>query len=157
MHLLRQALATWDTSGVFFSAHAFLGATGNVSKLLWPPSENIAGRGEELRQTLNVSDDSPVVPRTFRNHFEHFDERLEQWAIKSKRRNLADSNVLPPGAIEGIECEDFLRNLDPTTLNLTFRGDSYDLEIVEAALRKIYEAARAKQFQFRLPDNVPKP
>jgi hypothetical protein len=141
LELLREALAKRDVAGVWFFAQAFLGASGNVSKILWPSPE-YSERGKELRQTLNVPDDSPVAPRTFRNHFEHFDERLEKWAVDSKRRNFVDSNILPPGAIRGIDREDFLRNLDPGTLTLTFRGDSYDLGTVEAALRGIYEATR---------------
>jgi hypothetical protein len=144
MDLLRRSLAAKDTRGVFWSAQALLGATGNVSKLLWPSATKYSGRGNELREALGVSDDSPVAPRTFRNHFEHFDERLDQWAAKSKRHNFVDSNIAGLGAIGGIDPEDFLRNLDPTTLNLSFRGDSYDLRTVDAALRKIHETARVK-------------
>ncbi len=142
--LFRQAMAAGDTRGVFFCAQAFLGATGNVSKLLWPTDAKYSARGDELRKILGVPDDSPVAPRTFRNHFEHFDERLEEWAAKSKRKNFVDSNILGPQGIVGIDREDFLRNLDPTTLHLTFRGDAYDLATVEEALKKLHESARAK-------------
>jgi hypothetical protein len=144
MDSLRKTMDAGDTRGVFWSAQAFLGATGNVSKLLWPSATKYSGRGNELREALGVSDDSPVASRTFRNRFEHFDEHLEGWAAKSKSHNFVDSNIAGPGAIGGINPEDFLRNLDPTTLNLTFHGDSYDLRTVEAALRKIHETARAK-------------
>jgi hypothetical protein len=88
MDLLRRSLAAKDSRGVFCSARAFLGATGNVSKLLWPSSTKYSERGDKLRQTLEVSDDSPAAPRIFRNHFEHFDERLEEWAARSKRKNF---------------------------------------------------------------------
>jgi hypothetical protein len=145
---LRQSLAARDTTGVFFYAQGFLGAAGNVSKLLWPPSETIPGRGEKLREFLGISNESPVSPRTFRNHFEHFDERLEQWASTSKRRNLVDSSFLTPGAIKGIDPEDFLRNLNPGTLTLTFRGDTYELTTVEAALREIHRVAERKRFEY---------
>jgi len=157
MNQLRRALAAQDRRGVFFSAQAFLGAAGNVSKLLWPPSPGIPKRGEEIRQCLGVLDSSPVAPRTFRNHFEHFDERLEQWAVTSKRRNLVDSSILPPGAIVGIEPEDFMRNLDPTTLSLTFRGDKYELTLVEAALTQIHQTAQAKRYELLVQGGLPKP
>jgi hypothetical protein len=145
MALLRTCLyETWETDGVFFSVQAFLCAAGNVSKLLWSNSSEIPGRGKILRELLGVSEDSAVAPRTFRNHFEHFDERLEKWAVTSQHRNFVDSNILSSGAIAGVAHEDRLRNLEPTTLALSFRGDTYDLPTVEAALKEIQDAARAK-------------
>lgn len=89
---LSQALQIGDMDRIWYSIQAILVAAGNVSKLLWPPKPLLPERGAELRASLSVDDDSPLEPRTFRNHFEHFDERLEQWATSSERRNFADSN-----------------------------------------------------------------
>jgi hypothetical protein len=141
---LRQELELRDTRRVFFYAQAFLGAAGNVSKLLWPQSPKIPGRGERLRELLRVPDDSPVEPRTFRNHFEHFDERLEDWAMASRNKVFVDFNVAPAGGIVGPDPADFMRNLDPNTLTLTFRGETYELGSVERALRDIQKVAEAK-------------
>ncbi len=91
---LRRSLATQDSKAVFFYAQASLSSAGNVSKLLWPPSPKIPDRGKKLRESRGISDDSPVAPRRFRNHFEHFDERLEEWAMTSKRRNLVDIDLI---------------------------------------------------------------
>ncbi len=91
---LRRSLATQDSKAVFFYAQASLSSAGNVSKLLWPPSPMIPDRGKKLRESRGISDDSPVAPRRFRNHFEHFDERLEEWAMTSKRRNLVDIDLI---------------------------------------------------------------
>ena len=136
---LRQKLELGDTRPVFFYAQAFLGAAGNVSKLLWPRSPKIPGRGERLRELLRVPDDSPAEPRTFRNHFEHFDERLENWAMTSKRKVFVDFNV---ASVEGPA--DFMRNLDPNSLTLTFRGETYELGSVERALKEIQKVAEAR-------------
>jgi hypothetical protein len=105
-----------------------------------------------LRQSLGVKDDSPLAPRTFRNHFEHFDERLEVWATSSKRKNFIDSNIGPPGFLAGFDAEDFLRNLDTENMAVTFRGDAYNIKPVVAAIHDLWaRAARAVAEAFGLP------
>ncbi|HEX2279032.1 MAG TPA: hypothetical protein VHN13_18205, partial [Candidatus Tectomicrobia bacterium] len=81
-------------------------------------------------------EDSPLAPRTFRNHFEHFDARLEDWAVSSEHRTFVDANIGPTGMISGFDPGDCLRNFDPHTFTITFRGDHYHLPpIVEATER----------------------
>lgn len=91
---LDQALASNDMTRIWYSVQALLIAVGNISKVLWPPNPTYECRGAALRDSLGVQEQSPLAPRSFRNHFEHFDERLEAWAASSKRHNFADSNVL---------------------------------------------------------------
>jgi len=129
---------------VFLAAHSFLVAVGNISKLLWPTKRSCEARGHELRELLQVGDDSVLKSRAFRNHFEHFDERLDKWANSSKRKNFADSNIRPPGFISGLDPEDWMRNLDPTCLTLTFHGDSYSIPEIMGALKPICAAAQHK-------------
>jgi len=138
---LSQALQASDMDRIWYSIQAFLVAAGNISKLLWPPKRLLPKRGAELRASLSVGDDSPLEPRTFRNHFEHFDERLEQWATSSERHNFADSNVGPPDMIVGFEPEDYLRNFDPANGAITFRGDEYHLQPVIEAIGELWERA----------------
>ena len=95
-------------------------------------------RGEKLRKSLGIEDNSPIQPRNFRNHFEHFDERLEEWAESSERHNFVDSSVLPPNMIAGIDQKDYLRNFDSTTWTLTFRGDKYELKSIIKAIYELY-------------------
>jgi hypothetical protein len=118
-------------------------AGGNLSKILFAGGVR-KGRSVDLRVALSVSDASPIASREVRNSFEHFDERLEAWAASSKRRNIVDSNVIPPGAIVGIDPEDYLRNLDPVTLAVTFRGERVEIvPLVEEAARIHNSAERA--------------
>lgn len=138
---LNQALQTNDKDRIWYSIQAFLVAAGNISKLLWPPRPLLPERGVELRSSLSVSDDSPLEPRTFRNHFEHFDERLERWATSSERHNFADSNVGPLSMIVGLEPGDFLRNFDTTNFAVTFRGDIYHLQPVANAILDLWQRA----------------
>jgi hypothetical protein len=66
---LEKALQNCDMDRIWYSVQSFLGAAGNISKILWPPNRDFSARGAELRASLFVSGDSPLEPRTFRNHF----------------------------------------------------------------------------------------
>jgi hypothetical protein len=139
-HDLDRALTAGDMDRLWYSIQGLLVSVGNVSKLLWP-SANHAPRGETLRKLLGVPNDSALAPRTFRNHFEHFDERLESWATSSARRNFVDSNVGPPGMIVGLDDEDFLRNFDTQSHAVTFRGDRYLFPPILEAVEKVHRSA----------------
>jgi hypothetical protein len=136
------ALRTRDMDRIWFSVQGFLLAAGNISKFLWPSTPILPERGDELKASLSVRDDSPLEPRSFRNHFEHFDERLEKWASSSKHRNFVDSNVGPPDMIKGIEPTDFLRNFDTTHFVVTFRGDIYELKPVIDAIQELWQKVK---------------
>jgi hypothetical protein len=141
---LEAAPKAGDMDRIWYAVQALLVAAGNVSKLLWPSQPLVPSRGEEIRHSLAVPDDSALAPRTFRNHFEHFDQRLEQWAASSQRKNFADSNVGPPGMISGLEPGDYLRNLDTTQLAVTFRGDTYLLKPILEALKELHAKAETE-------------
>ena len=53
-------------------------ASANISKILWP-NETYKDRGVRLRKMLHISDNNILRDRTFRNHFEHYDERIAKW------------------------------------------------------------------------------
>jgi hypothetical protein len=137
---LDSALQARETDRVWHAVQSLLIAAGNVSKLLWP-AKAYEQRGTILRQVLSVSDESILAPRTFRNHFEHFDERLEQWASGAGPRNIVDSNIGPPGMIAGLDPASFLRNLDTRSMAVTFRGDAYQLRPIIAALADLHTRA----------------
>jgi hypothetical protein len=141
---LNKALQTNNMDRIWYSIQSILVAAGNISKLLWPSAPHLPDRGTELRASLSVGMDSPLEPRTFRNHFEHFDERLEIWAISSVRHNFVDSNVGPQGMIAGLEPSDFLRNFDTTNLAVTFRGDLYHLQPIADAVGVLWQKARGE-------------
>ncbi len=142
---------------LWYSVQALLVAVGNISKLLWPSKELLPERGAELRTSLSVGEDSPLEPRTFRNHFEHFDDRLEQWATSSERCNLFDSNVGPSGIklVEGLNIQpaDYLRNFDTTNFAVTFRGDVYHLHPLIDAISDLRGEANRATRQWAMPGN----
>jgi hypothetical protein len=138
---LQAALDSADMDRIWYSIQSLLVAAGNLSKLLWPSRSRVPERGEQLRNSLGVLDSSPLEPRTFRNHFEHFDERLEEWATSSDRSNFADSNVGPPGMISGLDPGDYLRNFDTSKYAITYRGDTYSVQPVVDAFRELHKKA----------------
>lgn len=138
---LRNALQNGDMDRIWYFIQSFLVAVGNISKILWPVNPTLPGRGDDIRQSLSVNDDSPLQPRAFRNHFEHFDERLERWATSSMHMNFVDSNVGSTGSIVGIDPNDYLRNFDPSDYTVTFRGDLYILPPIEEAVHSLWQKA----------------
>jgi len=107
---------------------ALLISAANVSKLLW------GGDREVLREHLKVSDDSPLASRRLRNHFEHYDERTEKWAAEDPTRTYVDSNIGPLSAFAVGDPSRFMRNFDPETIVVSFRGESFEIQpVVEAA------------------------
>ncbi len=141
---LQSAIGAEDMDRLWYSVQSFLVAVGNVSKLLWPSNERISGRAVELKQSLGVDDNSLLEPRRFRNHLEHFDERLEVWTTASKRRNFVDSNVGSAGMISGIDPEDYLRNFDTSSYAVTCRGDVYELQPIVDAIVELHPKAAAE-------------
>lgn len=136
-----QSVPSHNMDRIWYSAQAFLVAVGNVSKLLWPPKPQFSKRGDELRASLKVPEDSPLQPRKFRNHFEHFDERLDKWAASSARHDFADSNVAMSPATVGFDPRDCLRNLDTEKGAITFQGEEYRISPIVEAMRELSRTA----------------
>jgi hypothetical protein len=69
----------FDHIEVWCSIQSILGASGNISKILWPEAKYKI-RGQRLRQMLKVEDENVLWDRKFRNNFfEHYDARIEEW------------------------------------------------------------------------------
>jgi hypothetical protein len=140
----------------WFSVQSLLMAAANVSKLLWPTyckgEKLIPERGEELRKSLAIGDKhSPLSDRTLRNHFEHYDARLEHWAATSEKRALYDLGMRSFGSASTPATDevrgsgdpgDQMRAFDADSNTITFRGEVYQLQLIIDALADI--RARAK-------------
>src|ERR1700744_1808629 len=75
---LRATHEDFDHVEIWCSIQSILVAVGNVSKILWPIKEKHKIRGKKLRQLLKVENNSPLSSLEFLNHFEHYDERIEE-------------------------------------------------------------------------------
>jgi hypothetical protein len=138
-----------DNRQIFCHIQSFLVAVANISKLLWNKKGASGYRRKELRKILRVPENSPIKDKKFRNMFEHYDERIDDWASSSKRKNYSDMNISVEGfsAISsGIDTVDYRRNLevsqDGKKLILTFQGEYYDLTMTKDAVFELLERAR---------------
>jgi hypothetical protein len=128
----------------------FVASTANVSKLLWGQKAKLANQRKALRDSIMVTDSSPLKPTVMRNHFEHFDERLVRWWAESEelgRYSYTDRNIGVQDMWAKPEEKPF-RGFDPSTSMLTFWGDTYNLREIVEEVNRIYplltaEAARS--------------
>ena len=143
MAYLRFALEAKDLKLAFYSSHSFLNHVGNISKLLWPDvmtkrkiPESIE-RGKELRRVLKISENSSLKDKTFRNHFEHYDSRIDEWVLKSKHHVYVDMLIGPVETISAVDFNDIMRHFNPDTFLLSFHGGTYDLVSAEKEVTEL--------------------
>ena len=135
-------IARGPQSKLFDQLETFLNATAKVSLLLWPVRASSKSRGSHLRKTLGIADDCPLATRAARNHLQHFDERLDDWAATTKNGNYADRNI---GPVSGIVLEDgakVLRHFDPATSIFTFQSEDFNIGELADEVEKVVAAAR---------------
>lgn len=132
---------------LWFAIQSFLISAANISKLLWGTkagtnAETWAKRKRErlqLRTSLGVADNSILkLSPEFRHHYEHFDERIEDWAQRSSACHvLVDDLIGSTAAIGGLDSEDFMRSYDPATHRLSFRGETFEIVPVVEAINEL--------------------
>lgn len=145
---LNAALHVHDSDRCWASLAALLTAAANVSKLLWGGKGGLKAARRPLRESLGVNDeDSPLYSRRLRNLFEHFDEKIDEWASVDPDGTYVDSNIGPMSL--GIPRERWLRHFDPDTATVTFRGETFELQpLVDAATELERTAAHATALRF---------
>ena len=131
-----------DPIEVWSSIQSILVAAANVSKILWPTRKPYNQRGKQLRDLIGVDDHNLLSDRSFRNHFEHYDERIEDWFDGNDSAVYMDSKIEPfepsPWSLPRL----FHRSYNPLSQILSFRDESIDLAAVLAALAEIREKCR---------------
>lgn len=132
----------FDPVEIWGAIQSILIAAGNVSKILWPTRKRSAKRGQMLRELLDIDDRNPLSNRNFRNHFEHYDERIEDWFEKNGSAVYRDSKIDPFSSIWGHNPANVHRGYDPLTNTLTFRGESTDLAAILSALEELRHKCR---------------
>jgi hypothetical protein len=109
---------------VFSSIHSFLSHCAMVSKLLKAKEQSL-----RIGAVLNIPVSSKIHKREFRNHLEHYDERLKTWIRqKGVNRSIGTYNIGPKSSL-GIPNIVFVSHYDPTTSTFTFVDE--DLELRE--------------------------
>lgn len=148
---MNKVLETSGSPSEFFrEAGNFLQHSSAVSRLLWPPStmnrlkkKRAKKRGGHLQNTLAIDDGHSLRDRTLRDHFEHFDERLDDWAETSPHKNIVDNMIGPRNAIGGdsIKDQDIMKLFDPATNMLIFRGERFNVQALVDGLTEVQAKA----------------
>ena len=137
----------------WLSAESFLIAVANISKILWPSRPNkcnkcnfqpdlppeVSTRRLELRTILDVDNSSPINSRKFRNYFEHYDFQIEEWAKKSNKQVIFDSNIGTIGPIirNLSNSISIRRNFNSSDMILYFVDESYNVNQVLKAVQDL--------------------
>ncbi|RKD92634.1 hypothetical protein [Mangrovibacterium diazotrophicum] len=129
----------FDRIEVWCSIQSILVAAGNVSKILWPGKEYVL-RGERLRQILKVENGNPLSNRKFRNHFEHYDERIEEWFEKHSSAVYSDLAMNP--TLWGNMASHAHRGYNSCNNTLVFRGETLDLNVILKALEELRDSCK---------------
>jgi hypothetical protein len=141
LSVAKDSIETWSC------IQSILIAIANISKILWPSSKQYIYRGEELRKVLEVKNDNLISDRKFRNHFEHYDERIDEWFKENKSALYIDKKIdffnRTPFDFQTFSH----RGYDPVTNIIYFRGDSLDLNKVFCALKEIREGCNKYGFK----------
>jgi len=135
---LRATHDDFDRVETWCSIQSILVAAGNVSKILWP-NEKYKARGERIQQLLKVQKNNPLADRKFRNHFEHYDERIEEY-FKYHSQGVYIDLAMNPSLRSGIFGDLPLnthRGYNAFNNTLVFRDDTLDLNEVLKALEEI--------------------
>ncbi|MEO3408520.1 hypothetical protein AAFN85_31690 [Mucilaginibacter sp. CAU 1740] len=132
---LRGTHDNFDNIETWCSIQSILVSVGNVSKILWP-NEKYKTRGEKLRQLLKVKNDNALSNRKFRNHFEHYDERIEEY-FKFNAQGVYIDLAMNPSLRSGIFGDEPLnthRGYNSFNNTLVFRDETLDLNDILSAI-----------------------
>lgn len=127
----------FDDIEVWCSIQSILGAAGNVSKILWPQYKESKERGDELRKILDIDKTNIIASRKFRNHFEHYDDRIEKWFDKYPNGVYVDRAFIPFKPLPWENPQFYHRAYNQVDRVLTFRDETLDLNDVLDALHEI--------------------
>lgn len=133
----------FDRIEIWCSIQSILVASGNVSKILWPGAK-YKDRGNRLRKILSVEENNPLSSRKFRNHFEHYDERVEEWFSNGSGGVYDDLHMNPhlSSGIFGDEPNFTHRGYNSFNNTLVFRNEVLDINKLLYALKDIYHICK---------------
>jgi hypothetical protein len=135
-HGLNAALLNGSTNDIWRHLQMILIGSANLSKMFWGSQGRLEAQRQPLRDSLQVSNDSPLRDPDLRNDFEHFDERLERWFSEDAHHNYVGRNIGPPTMIQGIPTDRWFQHFDPETTKVTFWDHEVTLnDLVQEAAR----------------------
>ena len=133
--------AQLGTDAVFTSIHSFLSHCAMVSKMLMADDQVSVQEKKSIGDILEISNTSPIHNRKFRNHLEHYDERLKKWIQQyGPDVSIGTYNVGPKSmfAVPGMI---FVRHYDPVNYIFTFVNEDFDLRELFEEVERIKHIA----------------
>jgi hypothetical protein len=131
--------AAAGTDAVFSSIHSFLSHCVMVSKML--AAEDDGKPPKSIGGILGIPDASVIHQRRFRNHLEHYDERLKKWIGKfGVNRMIGTYNIGPKSMFQDPNML-FVSHYDSSSQVFTFVNEDFDLGNLSEELKRIKENA----------------
>ena len=127
---------------MFYGVQTLLNAAANISKALWGQGHKFASERQDLRDRIGIDDSSPLSTVTVRNRFEHFDEKLDKWWRDPQRQGYIDLWIGPQSAIQGVAPRDRFRAFDPTTTDIYFWGQEFNIQALVTEVQRILPKLR---------------
>jgi hypothetical protein len=111
--------------------------SANVSKVFFPMGNARTASAKALRDLCGMDDNHPLRDRTLRNHVEHIDERLENWAGTERRPYLMfEIAQYPEMKAAATPTEDAVFLIyDVATNEVRVPGETHSLHDLKAAVQ----------------------
>ena len=127
--------AARGTDAVFTSIHSFLSHCAMVSKMLRATDDD--NRTQAIGDAIGVGAASVIHGLRFRNHLEHYDERLKKWIRTfGADSSIGTYNIGPKSALK-IPGMIFVSHYDPATHTFTFVNEDFDLSKLHSEALRI--------------------
>ncbi|MGI8541280.1 MAG: hypothetical protein ACR2N0_16160, partial [Rubrobacteraceae bacterium] len=143
--------ATEEGNGIFFwySVQSLFVSVGRVSRMLWPEDPSQPELREELRRSLDVAGESPIIPPEVISKFEDFDLVLEAWYTSSEARRFFDLYTEPLDVLGETGPGDRFRGYHTENKAVLFNGEAYPTApisrfVEELAVRAAHELAKPR-------------
>lgn len=131
--------ATGSKDAVFSSIHSFLSHCAMISKMLTAIDDGKTPKS--IGNILGCSNLSTIHNRTFRNHLEHYDERLKTWIReKGVHSNIGTYNIGSKSMIR-IPNMVFIKHYNPIDNIFTFVDEEFNLSNLFAEIQTIKNMA----------------
>lgn len=138
---INEAVAAGNQDMLWVGCQMFVVGAGNLSKALWGQGGKLAAQRQPLRDSLGVTDASPLRIVGMRNNFEHFDERIDTWWTTAPNHNILDRMIGSPNAVVGLSDIERFRVYDPTNGSIVFWGQQFDLQPIATEVDRIFPVA----------------
>lgn len=123
------------TDQAFTSIHSFLSHAANVSKMLKSKGKSVKSIGE----VIDISNESLIHERTFRNHLEHYDERLKKWISKFGNGARIGTYNIGPRTMFNSSNTILVSHYDPQSKTFTFVDEDFDLNALNTEVERIHK------------------